>query len=141
MAKRAEPKTTYHDHLGRFVAYAVALPVAHLIVASVFLWGYSYGFDSRISAFVDISDIFRVSIADLAYLYLSAFFSLSTFLVYLDEIGPKQVRVGKERLGDGFGATTSPARPIDYSTPHLRERWEAAARANLRRSLAVLRGD
>jgi hypothetical protein len=52
-------------------AIIVALPVMHLLASSIFLWGYSVGFGSGLSAFAAPTDIFRVSIKHLVLLYLS----------------------------------------------------------------------
>jgi hypothetical protein len=82
----AEPQSNpLHESLSRFVTYAVALPIAHLVLASMFLWGYSVGYGGRVAMFIDISDIFRVSIADLAYVYWSVIMGLAWFWFNLEQ--------------------------------------------------------
>ncbi len=59
---------------------AVAVPIFHLVCASLFLVGYCWFFGSRISSFVGPSDVFAVSIGEVGPLYL---FTLLPPLAYI----------------------------------------------------------
>lgn len=50
----------------------VALPIAHVLGASLFLWSYCIGFGSNIIAHVTVSDLLSVSIRDMVLAYLGS---------------------------------------------------------------------
>jgi lysylphosphatidylglycerol synthetase-like protein (DUF2156 family) len=50
----------------------VALPIAHVLGASLFLWSYCVGFGSNIIAHVTVSDLLSVSIRDMVLAYLAS---------------------------------------------------------------------
>ena len=56
----------------RITKYAVAISTAHLSVCIVYLLGYTVGFGQRLIYLTSPSDIFRVSLADLSYIYANS---------------------------------------------------------------------
>jgi hypothetical protein len=57
---------TNSERLGHFL---IALPIAHVLGSSLFLWSYCAGFGSRIIAFTSVSDLFAVSIRHMVPVY------------------------------------------------------------------------
>jgi hypothetical protein len=51
----------------------VALPIAHVLGASLFLWSYCIGFGSNLVAHATVSDLLSVSIGDMVLAYLLSF--------------------------------------------------------------------
>lgn len=59
---------TTSERLGHFL---VALPIAHVLGASLFLWGYCAGFGANLSTHVSVTDLLTVSISDMVWGYAS----------------------------------------------------------------------
>jgi hypothetical protein len=53
-----------------FGAFWIALPIAHLLSASLFLWAYCTAFGARISIFISATDVFNASIRDMLPIYI-----------------------------------------------------------------------
>lgn len=49
---------------------ATTIPIAHILAACSFLFGYCWGFGNHVIAFVTISDVFAVSLRALGHVYL-----------------------------------------------------------------------
>lgn len=48
----------------------IALPVAHLCAAALWIWGWTSGFGSDVAMFADARDVFSLSVSDLMWVYL-----------------------------------------------------------------------
>lgn len=65
------------DKIGKYI---VAVPVFHLIISSMFLWGWTTGFGSNAVVLADAKDIFSISISDMVAIY---FGGLITPILYI----------------------------------------------------------
>lgn len=72
----------------------VLIPVAHIVVCSIFLTGYSLGFRDNITALVSVSDLFSISFGYVAQVYILGLFLPLSFITYNQ---------------------TKPAKPVDLS--------------------------
>jgi len=57
----------------RAAQLTVLIPLAHLLVSFLFLFGYSSGFGGGIGSLFSVTDIFGISLTDLTYVYLGGF--------------------------------------------------------------------
>lgn len=71
----------------RIGVFFLALPVMHLLMSSLYLWGYTSAFGASLSAFVAASDIFNTSINDMVGVYLTSMIPWA-LMMYFRFAGP-----------------------------------------------------
>lgn len=100
----------------------VALPVAHLILASAYLYGYCFGFGSTIATFVSPGDIFITSIRNIAPMYAL--------------MGIVGVFTGRREIGRWL--TSEPPVPEHYGPPPMPPKMGGPVLATIRLIILAL---
>lgn len=75
----------------------IALPIAHLIFASTYLFAFCVGFGAHVSMFVTVSDIFTTSISDVAPIY--ATIVIGALIFFRDVVRAAAGRPKREMYG------------------------------------------
>ncbi|WP_459663610.1 hypothetical protein [Novosphingobium sp. 11B] len=70
---------TTNERIGHIL---VALPIAHVLGASLFLWSYCLGFGANLIAHAKVADLFSVSIGDMVRAYIFSLFVPIAFTSY-----------------------------------------------------------
>lgn len=78
------------DHLGHILT---ALPIAHVLGASLFLWAYCISFGANLIAHVSVTDLLAVSIADMVSSYVFAVVVPPITLIVVRAILPEPATV------------------------------------------------
>ncbi len=79
---------------------AVIVPVAHLIVCSVFLMGYAAGFGDNLASLISISDIFPVSLSIIGPIYVTGMLFPVLIIMYRHAGGTPYIQDAIEQIED-----------------------------------------
>jgi len=72
--------------------FPVVAPVMHLLVSAIFLTGYATGFGAGIGGLFGISDLFSLSLSDLALVYVGSL--ILPFVIVSSQLRPDYVSLG-----------------------------------------------